>query len=262
MWAACAGVRPTTPPDVSEITSIEPPVAPVATALPVREVPARSVRELGLPQDWKVLSDEAFDATLAQWTKDGASLRLSDTDLAELGRALGASDASSARAAVILGNTRDARAFEPLVQRLEARVPEGGRELSGDVVAAAACASVAPSRAALARVEALAVGARPHPALRVRVECALTCLALGRTAVVPFLLDVLREGTSAASKNTSWRRLDWTDEGTLRLQDRIGRAVSDAAGIECLYRARGPLAVREREIARLARHFQANPPAK
>jgi hypothetical protein len=96
----------------------------------------------------------------------------------------------------------------------------------------------------------------------VRVECALTSLAGERDACIPFLLDILREGTSAAVKNPSWPRLDWTNERNLRLQDRIAHELSARAGIDCAYRARGPLAAREKEIARLVQLLQLSPAPK
>jgi hypothetical protein len=237
-------------------------VAVVPAPVPVEETPARPVREFALPADWSTLPKPEFEARLAAWTREGAVLQAGDAALAELGRALAASDATSVRAAVILGNTRDQRAYDVLADRLEARVPEGSRSTAGDVVAAAACASTRPAPESLSRLEALATGPRPHPVFLVRVECALTSVSDGRITCIPFLLDVLREGTSTAVKQPNFPRLDWMDERVLRLQDRVARELSARAGIDCAYRARGPLAAREKEIARLAQLLQGAPAPK
>lgn len=258
-WAACAGAPTAVPPPVTEITLTAPAAEPPP---PARDVPVRASRDVVLPRDWSTLEQARLDEELSAWGRDGAIARLDEATLAELARALGSSDATSVRAAVILSCTGDPRAFEVLLQRLEARVPEGSRNQAGDVVAAAGTAVLAPAAEAMSRVEALAIGTRPHPCFLVRVECALASLAAGRDAAIPFLLDLLREGTNSAVKNANWRRVDWADERSLRLQDRIAQALSDRAGIECAYRSRGPLAAREREIVRLAQLLSGVPEPK
>ncbi len=236
----------------SEVVAAPPevrsPDLPPAVAAPA----TRPTRAYALPGDWSALAPREFEALLAGFPRDGTVTLFSDADLSALGEALRPGDATSVRAATLLAATRDPRAFEVLMRRLEARLPEGTRDLAGDVVAAAATASVLPAPEAAARIEALAGGPAPHPALLVRVECALTSLALGRDGVIPFLLDFLREGTAQAVRRPTWRRIDWNDERQLRTQDRVARALCARAGVECRYRARGPLAVREAEIARLA----------
>ncbi|MBL8857559.1 MAG: hypothetical protein JNL28_03510 [Planctomycetes bacterium] len=216
----------------------------------------RRTRELRLPPNWSTLERAAFASALEEWTRDDVLLRFDDADLSALARALQASDESSVRAAVILGNTRDPRAFDRLATRLEARVPDNGRSVAGDVVAASACASVLTTRADGARLEALALGPDPHPVLEVRVECALTALYAGRDAGIPFLLDLLREGTAGAVRNPNWRRIDWNEPRLQRLQDRAARALSARAGIECEYRAGGSPTGRERALVRLAHILQ------
>lgn len=263
-WSACAsGVLVLFTPAcraVAEAPSAAAPlVAPRAsTSLetppiePATEPPARPARPFTLPEGWSALSPEAFGALLDTFPTDGTLSRLDEPLLRELGDALARSDTTSVRAAALLARTRDPRAFDLLIARLEARVGEGMRELGGDIVAAAAAVTLRSDDEAALRLEELATGRNPHPALLVRVECALAALAARRDGAIPFLLDFLREGTTAAVKRPSWRRIDWNDERQLRTQDRVARALSARAGVDCTYRARGPLASRESEIARLA----------
>jgi hypothetical protein len=209
--------------------------------------------ESALPADWASAPREAFAADVERWLPIDGSVRLDAPSIATLSRALWPSDETSVRAAVILGRTRDPRAGEVLLARLEARVPERpGMLFAGDVVAAAAFSRGAGAPDAGARLEALSAGPRAHPVLDVRVECAAAGLLLGRDGAIPLLLALLREGTPAQVQRPDWTRLDPDDERLLRLQDRAAAALSARVGVACAFRAHASVAVRESEIARLS----------
>src|SRR6187551_1970895 len=120
----CAACRSAPPPAQPAPPAVAQPEVAAPRPPPAPETPALPVKPFALPSDWSTLPPEAFEAVLAAATREECVLRLDDAALAELGRALAASDAASVRAAVILGNTRDPRAFDVLVARLEARAPE------------------------------------------------------------------------------------------------------------------------------------------
>lgn len=211
------------------------------------------VADLELPDDWDTCTHEEF-ARLVERTAAGVGRRrVDDRQLTALSRALAAEDERAARAAVLLARTRDPRAGEVLLARLELRVPEGVRPLAGDVLAADAFRAGAVARDAEARLEALVRGPGAHPVLDVRVACASAALARGRDGVVPFLLAVVREGTSTALARPDWRRVDWATPRMISLRDDAARALSARAGIACEFAAEAPLAEREAEIARLVR---------
>lgn len=260
---ACAG-NPTpdkgsvlaTPTDLDDRRT---PTLPVPSAI---TAPPSEVRDVTLPAAWATATRTEFASSIAAWSRDESVKRLDDQALAVLARALGESNEISVRAAVILGNTRDARAGDVLLARLEARTPEGARSLAGDIVAAAAFSSSANARDAAVRLANLATGSTAHPVLDVRVECALASLHLGRDTAIPFLLDLLREGTTTAVAKPTWRRIDWDSQRCQDLQDRAAEALSARAGIECAFKAGAPLAVREHEIERLARLVQSAPAQK
>lgn len=158
-----------------------------------------------LPPAWEQLPPSAFEQEVAalppgvSWT-EGA--------LDRLAAALGAQDASSVRAAVLLAYSPDQASTEVLLTRLEARGDSASRSLdAGDLVAAAALSGRGASVAT--RLVPLVVGPRPHPDLEVRVEIARSALAAGREQVVPFLLTVLRALTPAEREHPpDWPRVE------------------------------------------------------
>ena len=96
-------------------------------------------------------------------------------------------------------------------------------------------------------------------------------LELGRDAVIPFLLDVLRLGTPAGAGAASaldradvlgLARLDWTTGALDAAQSRAARALSNRAFVPDTFRPEAPTAEREAEIARLARALLPRPPAR
>jgi hypothetical protein len=242
--------RPASPAATSPGQEDATPIAPAASAreAATTDTPARP--EVALPADWNSASRADFARSLDGWLPLDAGARLDERALATLARALGAGDETSVRAAVILGRSRDERAAEILLARLETRARSSSS--AGDVVGAAAFARGLSSADAAARLVELCAGRTPHPVLDVRVECAISSLALGRDGAIPFLLALLREGTAQAAQRPDWTRLDPDDPRLLLLQDRAARALSDRAGIECTFRAQGSLASRESEIVRLA----------
>ena len=106
------------------------------------------------------------------------------------------------------------------------------------------------------RLLRLAVGSRPHPDLDVRVECAITALALGSDEPIPFLLQILRIDTYAGehderdfepSETTAWPR------------GRAAQALSRRAGVPLLYQPDGSIADMEREVRELERLLRPTP---
>ncbi len=193
----------------------------------------------GLREDWRALSPTAFERWLDAL---GGPLALDPRARAELALALDEPGATGVRAAVLLGRQGTPEAAELLLARLERRVASAERNGdAADVVAARALALSSAARALAPRLEALAVGERPHPDLEVRVECAASALALGRDAVQPLLLRVLLLGTElgrgseaelGASPTTAWAR------------GRASAALAARAGIPDPYRADASLAAR------------------
>ena len=94
----------------------------------------------------------------------------------------------------------------------------------------------------------LAVGARPHPDLEVRVECAATALSAGFKEVVPFLLQVLRIDTFAGQRD---QRDFAVSPTTAWARGRAAEALSAYAGVPLTYRFDGPIAHREEAAAQL-----------
>lgn len=195
-------------------------------------------RPLELPASWRELSPIAFEHWAAA-ELDGAPRKLSARDADELASALDELGSTGVRAAVILGGSRTRAAAERLLAHLERRVlREEGHADAADVVAAHALLGFPDAPQMAERLEALGSGAEPHPDLEVRVECAASALALGRTGGITFLLRVLLIGTPAGqdgavdfqpSERTAWAR------------GRAAQALAERAGIENPYRADAPL---------------------
>jgi hypothetical protein len=162
-------------------------------------------------------------------------------------------DQISVRAAVLCARSRDPRAAELLLARLEQRVlgPDRNSD-AGDVIAAAALADLA-FRADLAdRLVALATGDAPHPDLEVRVECAASALRLGAPtdSVAPFLLTVLRALTPAELEHPG----DWPRQRTVAwAKTRGAEALSERARVPCTFRPDGSFAHQAAETAKLER---------
>jgi len=194
------------------------------------------------------MSDLSFERTLEEWLPPGEWRTFSPADLETLGTALDAGERVALRAAVILGRSKDPEAAELLLVRLEKRAVERD---PADVVAAAALADdFAPGASATnaaARLASLGAGRRPHPDPFVRVECARSALELGRDEGIPFLLQVLRAGTSAG------RKLDPGElaEDVAFLQTRAAAALSARAGTANRFRPEASVQEREAEAARL-----------
>lgn len=196
------------------------------------------------------MTPHAFERALEAWLPAGEVRRVSAAALSDLSSALDRGDLSAVRAAVLLARTGAVEAGEALLVRLERRVspqPELEKENAADVVAGAAFAEGLPGPGAAQRLETLAAGAKPHPDLEVRVECARSALRLGRDGVVPFLLRVLREGTPAGLAAPDWKRK--ADESWA--QRRAADALSARAGVTCRFRPEASVRDRENEIARL-----------
>lgn len=215
--------------------------------------PAAAGEPAGLRADWSALSPAAFE----RWIDalDGP-LALDPRARGELALALDEPGAAGVHAAVLLGRQRTPEAAELLLARLERRVASAERNGdAADVVAARALALSSAARALAPRLEALAVGERPHPDLEVRVECAASALALGRDAVQPLLLRVLLLGTElgrgseaelGTSPTTAWAR------------GRASAALAARAGIPDPYRADASLAARV-DAVRVLREALARP---
>ncbi|HEV8114063.1 MAG TPA: hypothetical protein VGR31_14930 [Planctomycetota bacterium] len=235
---------------------------PAAAASPEAPPSVSAVDEaplLALPADWSERSDLAFERALDGWLPPGEARRFGTEDLAVLERALAGGDVTAVRAAVLLARTRDARAGDALLARLERRVgvPTGlsGRD-AADVVAAASFGmhTAEPVDAgrplatnAAARLVNLGAGRTPHPDFCVRVECARSALLLGRDEGIPFLLSVLRAGTTAGRVLTPEESLDdlaWA-------QRRAAEALSHRAGTEPKFRPEASVSDRQAEAARL-----------
>jgi len=216
------------------------PPAPTAQDAPLAELPA----------GWRELGDLAFERALDAWIPVGGARRLAPSDLSALATALDEGGAVSVRAAVLLARTRDPHAGDVLLAQLEERAPPSSAKPASDaalVVAAAAFAEGTPGSNAAARLGGLATGRRPHPDPFVRVECARSALRLGRDEVVPYLLQVLRTGTTAG------RTLSKEDrpEDVAWMQIRAADALSRRAGTERRFEPEASVRAREEEAARL-----------
>ena len=146
------------------------------------------------------MTDLAFERAIDGWFPSGEARSCSAKDLAVLADAVDGADTAAIRAAVLLARTQDAQAGEILLKRLEKRTqaPPGSLAAdAADIVAAAAFAQGAPAANAATRLASLGAGKRPHPDFAVRVECACSSVRLGRDEPIPYLLQVLRTGTTA-----------------------------------------------------------------
>jgi hypothetical protein len=237
--------------------SSPPPIAQVAPA-PAPPVPSAAVepepRTVELFAEWDHAPREEFEIGARAWLAGGARVRLHSESVTELTSALAQGGERSVRAAILLAKSGDPRAHEVLLVRLEQRLDrEADLDPTGDacdVVAAAALRAPDPSvRECGARLEALATSPKPHPDLEVRVECAVSALALGRTRTIAFLLRVLREGTSAQTA-----RVDWKRGGDITFaQTRAADALARYAGVASEFSPHASMAARAAEADRLER---------
>ncbi|MFN0007681.1 MAG: hypothetical protein ACKVXR_07220 [Planctomycetota bacterium] len=232
-----------------EVGSGGPRAAPEAR--PAQDPPeAPPAARFDAPAGWESLTNLAFERAIDGWLPEGESRHVSETTLADLRRALGGPEVTAVRAAVMLARTRDPRAGEVLLERLEERVstpPSESRRDAVDVVAAAAFAGGMRARAEAARLNSLAIGRKPHPSLAVRAECARSALALGMDTPIPYLVSVLRLGTTAgrvASSEENQDDLAWA-------QLRAAEALASRAGTESRYLPEGSVKDREEEASRL-----------
>ncbi len=202
-----------------------------------------------LPARWREMEPFAFEELVFRLFPTETETPLAEPVRRELQAALAETPATSVRAAVLLGRSRDPAAGQILAARLEQRVAGAERiSDSGDVVAAGALVPLCD--AALAgRLAALAIGPAPHPDLDVRVECARTALRAGRDDVAPFLLSVLRIGTRAGrAEGTFWP----PPPHTAWPRERAAEVLAWRAGLENHYSADASLDDRDREAERFA----------
>jgi hypothetical protein len=235
--------------------------APSLVPAPKNSPPAPLPPEWVLPASWRNASDLAFERALDGWLPAGSARRLSPNDLATLTLALDGADTAAVRAAVLLARTRDPRAGEALLARLERRVapPPGSSDQDAvDVVAACAFVEGTPATNAAARLAELAAGKRPHPDLCARVECARSALALGRDNGIGFLLQVLRTATTAG------KPLGPEDSATdlAFAQTRAAEALAARAGTESRFRPEASVKDREAEATRLEKLLPGSPAKK
>jgi hypothetical protein len=196
------------------------------------------------------MTDLAFERAIDGWFEPARPRRLAPADLGALEAALDAGDTGSVRAAVLLARTQDPGAGEVLLKRLEKRVaaPAGRSEAdAADVVAAAGFAQGVTAANAPVRLASLGAGKRPHPDLAVRVECACSSLLLGRDEPIPYLLQILRIGTTQG-------RIPGPDDHPAEIawvQARAAAALSARAGTERRFLPEASVRDREQEAARL-----------
>jgi hypothetical protein len=191
----------------------------------------------------------SFERDLAQWNPTLAAQQLAPGALQTLKEALRGMNEPAIRAALLLGHSRDSDAADALIARLEARVEGPDRDSDGaDVVAAATLATWPVDERFSARLVELSSGARVHPDLEVRVECASSALARGRTEVIPFLFRVLRASTPAQREDPP----DWTPKPTMAwAKSRAATAISWHLGVPVEFRADASYDDQLAEIARL-----------
>ncbi len=205
------------------------------------------------PPDWATMGLAEFEELVLESLPQDRITLLTGDALRELALALDRMDESSVRAAVILARSSSDQAADVLWNRLKRRVlgPERNSD-AADVVAAAALGRF-PRPERFWRIVRLVDGPHPHPDLEVRVECACTALHAGFDRVIPFLLKVLRIGTTigraderdfAVSDTSAWVRA------------RAAEALSARAGVLVTYRADAPIAEREKEIRALEERLQ------
>jgi hypothetical protein len=241
-------------------------VAKESPAPPAPEVPAEAAERtvaqdtalapstllFQAPAGWESLTNLAFERAIDGWLPAGEARKVSDAALEDLRRALGGPDIAALRAAVMLGRTRDPRAGEALLERLERRVatpPGESHRDAVDVVAAAAFGAGMTARNAPARLNSLAIADPPHPSLCVRVECARSALAMGRDTPIPYLVSVLRTGTTAGPVASS----EESDDDLAWAQVRAAEALATRAGTKSRFAPEGSVKDREEEAARLER---------
>ncbi len=242
--ASCASARA----PIAQIEPIEPTRAPAAAPSVVPEPTIEVFAE------WDRVRRAPFEAAARAWLPDGRRARLGAQTLTDLSRALADGGERAVRAAILLAQSHDPAAQEALLASLERRVDrEAAADPTGDacdVVAAVALRSPDPAvRECAARLEALGSGAKPHPDLDVRVECAVAALTLGRTRTIPFLVRILREGTA-----TQAARVDWKRGGDVTFaQACAAAALAERAGVDGQFRPDGSVAARSAEADRLER---------
>ena len=223
---------------------------PAGNAVPSGVPVAERWVERSLPVGWDTVSTRAFERALDAWVAPPERVRLPPADLATLASTLDRDDPAAMRAALLLARSRDPSAGEALMQHLEKRIAAGEydeRLDAPDVVAAAAFARGVEVENRETRLVTLALGKRPHPDFEVRVECAASALALGRDQVIPFLVHVLRERTSARVTKPDWTRkndVDWA-------QWRASRALAARAGTTALFDPSASMHARLSEAERL-----------
>jgi len=188
---------------------------------------AQADEGLAPPEGWRELSPRAFtERTLAFGTAVRAT-PLTRAGRDELVQGLTEPGTSATRAAVLLAHAAaggDGSAREALLVRLERRAHAPSRsEAAGDVVAAAALGDHAGTSGVASRLIDLCQGARPHPELDVRVECAVAALRAERDEVIPFLLGVLRAETPAESPDRDWPRVTTLAWPKMRAADALAR---------------------------------------
>ena len=198
---------------------------------------------------WRDGPRVSFERDLAEWNPALTPHRLIPGALQDLKAALDGMDEPAMRAALLLGYSRDEGAAEALALRLEARIEGPDQDSDGaDVVAAATLAAWPTDERFGARLIELSIGARPHPDLEVRVECASSAVARGRTEVLPFLLRVLRANTPAQREDPP----DWTPKSTMAWsKSRAATALSRHLGIRVTFRPDSSYDDQLAEIARL-----------
>ena len=231
LWTGCAS-----PPNLSALTT--PP-------LPAGE----SLATLSLFEGWRDGPRVSFERDLAQWNQALEPHHLAPEDSRALADALEGLDEPAIRAALLLGHSRDPNAAELLLARLEDRVEGLERNSDGADVVAAATLATWPSDARFGeRLVGLSTGDQPHPDLEVRVECASAALTRGHTAVVPFLLRVLRVGTPAQHSDPP----DWAPKPTMAWsKSRAATALSRHLEIRVTFRPDSSYDDQLAEIARL-----------
>jgi hypothetical protein len=136
-----------------------------------------------------------------------------------------------------------------LLARLEDRIKGAERNSDGaDVVAAASLAAWPEGGRYASALSDLSIGERPHPDLEVRVECAGSALARGRTETSDFLLRVLRAGTPAEELELQ----DWSQKSTMAwAKSRSATALSRHLGVPVQFRADASYQDQQNEIAAL-----------
>ena len=207
-----------------------------------------------LPGDWASMPPQLFEQLVLKALPETQLTPLSREHLERLANALNQMDASSVRAAVILGRSRTDAAGQVLLRRLF--VGESGPNRNsdaGDVTAAGALARF-PEPQRYWRLVRLVYGPRPHPDLEVRVECAVSALHAGIDRVIPFLLQVLRIGTPDGRRDA----LDFeVPETTAWARGRAAEALSRRAGVELVFHPDASLQARQAEVRKLAALLQS-----